>query len=77
MKKENTLDLLNRIIEKGGLMGACAKMYTNNLALAEIFIKECKAQCHNKFTNEYWGEELVMDILKHNSSILQNTNAQE
>ncbi len=58
----NTIDLLKRIIEKGGLMGSCAKLYLDNVTAAEIFIKECKAQCHNRFAVEYWGEELVRDI---------------
>lgn len=63
-KQKRIFDLLNKIIAKGGLMGNCAKLYTNNIALAEVFIKECKEQCHNPFAKEYWGEELVKDILK-------------
>lgn len=66
-KSEYALELLDRIIEKGGLIGSCAKMYANNVTLADNFIRECKEQCHNKMTEEYWGEDLVADIINYPS----------
>jgi hypothetical protein len=54
--------LFERIINKGGMMGACAKNYSDNKEKAEQFILECYQQCHNNSAIKLWGEELVIDI---------------
>jgi hypothetical protein len=54
--------LLERIINKGGIMGSCAKMYIYNKELANEFILECYYQCHNNSATQLWGEELIIDI---------------
>jgi hypothetical protein len=54
--------ILERIIERGGLMAACAKRYINNKEKADQFILECYYQCHNHSAIKLWGEELVMAI---------------
>lgn len=56
------LEILNRIINKGGIMGAVAKTYINDQEETEQFIKECYQQCHNNSAQKLWGEELVHDI---------------
>lgn len=55
-------EILERIINKGGIMGACAKRYISNKEQADGFILECYYQCHNNSAIKLWGEELVMDI---------------
>lgn len=56
---------MQRIIAKGGLIGAAAKMYINDEEKADLFIKECSEQCHNKSAKDQWGDELVKDILEY------------
>lgn len=58
----NSNQILERIIDRGGLMGACAKRYINNKEQSDQFILECYYQCHNNSAVRLWGEELVMDI---------------
>ncbi len=61
------LNILQRIVSKGGLMGAAAKLYLNDREKAKQFIKECSEQCHNKSAQIQWGEELTADIIRFNS----------
>jgi hypothetical protein len=57
-----SIEILGRIISKGGLLGACAKRYIHNKEQAHGFILECYYQCHNSSTIKLWGEDLIMDI---------------
>jgi hypothetical protein len=57
--------LLNRIAEKGAVIGRCAKLYVNDQEKADKFIKECAQQCHRKSAKELWGEELTQEIIKY------------
>lgn len=59
--------LLNRIKAKGGIYGKAAEMYINDDEKADLFIRECAEQCHNKLAKELWGEELILDIIKYNT----------
>jgi len=61
-------DILNGIIRKGGLMGAAAKMYINDEEKTNQFIKECSEQCHNKSAREFWGEELIKEIMEYSKN---------
>jgi len=54
--------ILEHIINKGGIMGACAKKCSGDKEKAEQFILECYHQCHNNSAVKLWGEELVIDI---------------
>lgn len=65
MLRLNSTNILNRIINKGGIMGACAKMYINDEEKTNGFILECLKQCHNESAKKLWGEELVLDIRKY------------
>ena len=58
-----TLSILNCIILKGGLYGKCAVLYKGDIEQAEAFIIECSGQCHTQLVKEYWGDELVNEIL--------------
>ncbi len=65
MQNKKTLEILNDIISKGGLMAGCAKLYLNDEAMARQFIIECSEQCHQELAIEYWGNKLVLDIMKY------------
>jgi hypothetical protein len=58
-----TLSVLNWIISKGGLYGKCAVLYKNHIEHAEAFIIECSEQCDTQLAKEYWGNELINEIL--------------
>ncbi|MDP1802200.1 MAG: hypothetical protein Q8L81_12660 [Bacteroidota bacterium] len=61
-------EILNRIIEKGGLMAACGIIYINDEKKAHGFLMECFEQCQDHSFVEYWGKELVLDIIKYGQS---------
>ena len=54
--------ILERIINRGGIMGACAKRYLHNKEQADQFILECYNQCHNNSAIRLWGEDLILEI---------------
>lgn len=58
-------EILNKIISKGGLIGATAKMYLHEADNADLFVKECKEQCHNQSAKNLWGDELVSEIIHY------------
>lgn len=60
-----SIQILERIINKGGIMGACAKRYICNKEQSHQFILECYYQCHNRSAVQLWGEELIIDIQKY------------
>ena len=68
LAKESML-LLKRVITKGGLIGQCAKLYLSDKEKRIQYILECAEHCHNKFSIEYWDEDLVKDILSFSKSI--------
>ena len=65
MKAKQRISILRGIISKGGLMADCAKLYLNNELMAHQFIIECSEQCHQELAIEYWGNKLVLDIIKY------------
>lgn len=65
MQNKKTLKILNGIISKGGLMADCAKLYLNDEVMAHQFIIECSEQCHHELAFEYWGNKLVLNIIKY------------
>jgi hypothetical protein len=62
------VSILNKIIEKGGIMGVAASMYINDEEKSKQFLYECFEQCHNKSAINHWGEGLVKEIVnfQHN-----------
>lgn len=60
-----TTEILNRIINKGGLLAACGILYIKDKEKAHKFLLECFEMCHDHSTIEHWGEELVLDIIKY------------
>jgi hypothetical protein len=65
-------EILKMIINKGGLMGAVAKMYINDKEKAKQFIAECFEQCHNRSAQIHWGEDLVKDIINYSCDQLKS-----
>jgi hypothetical protein len=64
--------ILERIISRGGIMGACAKRYLHNKEQADQFILECYYQCHNNSAIRLWGEDLIIEIknyIRHHTKI--------
>jgi hypothetical protein len=61
----DTIILLNRIVEKGAVIGRCAKLYLNDNTKADQFIRECAEQCHRKSAKKLWGTNLTKDILAY------------
>ena len=51
--------ILNSIIEKGGLMASCAKIYAHDKSLSDQFIRECYSHCDIPEVEGFWGDELV------------------
>lgn len=53
------------IVNKGGLMGSCAKIYVSSPQMADAFIRECKEQCHNPSAKNLWGKQLISEIMDY------------
>ena len=65
MGTNKRIEILKEISNKGGLLARCARMYLDDEVMGHKFIFECSEQCHIEFTTEYFGKELVSDILKY------------
>ncbi|MBI3518047.1 MAG: hypothetical protein HY062_01650 [Bacteroidetes bacterium] len=65
MNTLKTLSLLEKVIDKGGLLGKAGKLYTNDVQKADQFLKECAAQCHIKGAIDYWGNDLVAELIAY------------
>ena len=57
--------ILARIIEKGGILGQCAKVWSGDKEKIDLFIKECSAHCNNRLALELWGKDLVDEIKRY------------
>ena len=67
----NSVEILKRIVPKGGIFGECAKQYLNDEEKAHQFVIECFEQCHNQLMIEYLGEDLKQDIIRYR---IESTN---
>ncbi|MFN8116793.1 MAG: hypothetical protein U0W65_11815 [Bacteroidia bacterium] len=61
--QENRIDILQRIINKGGLYGDIANFYKNDSFKSHQFLLECSEQCHHTSLIEFFGEQLIEDII--------------
>ncbi len=64
--------ILSKLIEKGGLYGSAAQLYRDNAELADAFIEECFDQCHIKSTQDFWGLNLVTEIIEYSIHLKLN-----
>jgi len=60
-----SIEILKRIIPKGGIFGSCAEMYINDEKKAHQFVIECFEQCHNQPMVDYLGEDLKQCIVEY------------
>ena len=65
MEAKKRKSILKRIVNKGGLMAVCAKLYLNDEVMARQFIIDCSEQCRYELAIEYWGNKLVLDIIEY------------
>jgi len=66
-----TSKLLKKIIDKGGLLGACAEIYLNDDEKSSLFILECSEHCHSPSMLKHWGNELVDEITDYSLAIMK------
>lgn len=64
-------ELFNRIILKGGLFGNMASLYCDDEEKGNDFLGECFEQFHNKSIWDYWGKELVLDVINYRLKFLR------
>lgn len=62
------LNILNQIIDKGGLMGHTAKYYKHDEIKAHEFILECFEQCNNSAAVSLWGNDLIKEIICYSNA---------
>ena len=74
MEASKRISILKAIISKGGLMGSCAKIYLDDEMMGHRFIIECSDQCHTALIAEYFGSELVSDIVKYSKGFSKTLN---
>lgn len=55
--------ILKQIITKGGLMSHVAKLYISDEEKSKQFLRECFEQCHVEAVVEFWGDDLVENII--------------
>jgi hypothetical protein len=66
MKIENDrMRVLYGIMARGGLFGSVAEMHIYDEENGNGFIRECFLQCHNPGLFDFWGVELVMEIVTY------------
>ena len=65
-------EVLGQIIERGGLIGECAKQFTGKENETREFLADCAEQCMHTNIHEFWGEELTKKILKFHDSSRSN-----
>lgn len=65
-------DILERIIERGGLIGECAKQFTGKENETREFLADCAEQCMYTNIQEFWGKELTEEILKFHDASRNN-----
>ncbi len=59
------LDILTRIMKKGGLYGSCANLYFNDSYKSHLFILEISEQCHHQSLVDFFDNELIDDIMNY------------
>lgn len=63
--------ILNGIIARGGIYSGVAQMYLQDETKADAFIKECFLQCHNRELWDYWGLDLMLEIISYRLLMLR------
>lgn len=61
----NATKILSRIIEKGGIIGKCAEIYSTDIEKADLYICECHDHINTESCLELWGNDLIKEIKKY------------
>lgn len=64
--------ILIRIRDYGGLTGAVAKMYLNDIEKGKKYICEMAEQCHSEYIKNIWDEKLRNDITEFANQQINN-----
>ncbi len=56
--------ILIRVRDYGGLIGAVAKMYLNDVEKGKNYICEIAQQCHTDYVQNTWDKKLIDDIIE-------------
>ncbi len=56
------------------MLGFAAKMYVNDEEKVDQFLIECSKQCHHQSAKDFWGEQLVFDIIKYTREVTKKQN---
>lgn len=70
---KSRIEILHQIISKGGLYGNIAKLYLNDSIKSHQFLLECSEQCHHISLIEFFGNELIEDIVTYNESYKESS----
>lgn len=57
--------ILNRIIEKGGLIGTVAVFCRKDKEKTSQYLKECYQMAHSKLAQDLWGDELTQTLIDY------------
>jgi hypothetical protein len=57
--------IINGIIEKGGLLGMAAEYHAGSEENSHGLLGEFFEQCPNKSLWEFWGPDLVLDLINY------------
>jgi hypothetical protein len=68
---ETRVQILQKIIDSGGLFAPGAKMYLDDKDRGNDFIIECFEQCHTQMAFYLWGRELILAIVSYRLKCLR------
>ena len=64
-------ELIRKIIAKGGMLGMAAEFHAGDASKSEGLLKEYFEQCHNRSLWDFWGKELVLDLVRYRLHLLR------
>jgi hypothetical protein len=64
-------NIIRQIISRGGLFGGIAAVYRHDEEKSDGFILECFEQCHHESLRAFWGNELVVDVIRYRVGFLR------
>jgi len=67
------IEILQEIVDKGGIIGKCGSCYLTDEKLAGNYVVECSKNTYIEAVNRHWGSELVRKINEF-AKVVQNSN---
>jgi hypothetical protein len=65
-------ELMQKIIAKGGLFGMAAEFHLADADKSNGLVKEFFDQCHNRSLWEFWGRDLVLELVRYRIRLLRS-----